>query len=243
MGAGFIVPKKSVLVVTQGPRRPHRLRLGNSRAPGGGGDPTSSITDRPACSSFPLRSASAPPRPPGDPELIVRDRRSYRYRAVRDWRHPEHGPCLRRPEPAYFRVTHPDGIDPGPPEYLQIQEFEAAILAARPPPASPSEGHRLRFVCADCRTQPPPKAGCSCRTSAVSASSRLATCNGSRSSRRRPDLPNRTGESRLRAQSGGTTSTYRPAPSSRPRASRARTGDLLGAIQALSQLSYSPAQS
>ena len=57
-------------------------------------------------------------------------------------------------------MTHPDGIDPNPPEYLQIQEFEAAILAAHVlPPASPSEGHRLRFVCADRRTQPPPKGG------------------------------------------------------------------------------------
>ena len=98
-------------------------------------------------------------RRPGADRL--RDRRSYRYES-----RPGTGgiqntvPVIRRPEPAYFRVTHPDGIDPGPPEYLQIQEFEAAILAARVlPPASPSEGHRLRFVCADCRTQPPPKGG------------------------------------------------------------------------------------
>jgi hypothetical protein len=73
--------------------------------------------------------------------------------------------------PALPRLTYPfrtleplDGIDPNPPEYLQVQEFQAAILAAREDPGCvssvPTAEHSRR-----------PKAGCSCRTSAVSASS------------------------------------------------------------------------
>ena len=101
-------------------------------------------------------------RPAGDPELIVFGTAG---RSVTESRPGTGGivntvTVTRRPEPAYFQVAHPDGIDPNPPEYLQMQEFQAAILAARIlPPASLSEPHRLRVVCGDRRTQPPPKGG------------------------------------------------------------------------------------
>jgi hypothetical protein len=64
-------------------------------------------------------------------------------------------PTPKRPEPAFWRVTHPEGIEPGQPQFCQMQEFEATMVAARILPAAGSGGRpRLRFVCADRRMQP-----------------------------------------------------------------------------------------
>jgi hypothetical protein len=64
-------------------------------------------------------------------------------------------PIPRRPEPAFWRVSHPEGIAPGQPEFCQMQEFQAWMVAARIlPPAEAGGRPRLRFVCADRRGQP-----------------------------------------------------------------------------------------
>ena len=183
MGAGFIVPKKSVLVVT---RWTAQGLIDYAWATAGRQEARwrpNQLDYRPAGvlllpAKERLFRRPRDHRRPGADRL--RDRRSYRYRAVpgleasrtRSLSYGGPSPC--------FRVTHPDGIDPGPPEYLQIQEFEAAILAARVlrRPRRLKATACVSYVPTVARSRRP-RAGCSCRTSAVSASSRLATCNGS----------------------------------------------------------------
>ena len=61
----------------------------------------------------------------------------------------------RRAEPAFFRISHPGGVDPTPPQFLQMQEFKAEVVAGRILPGAPPSGRpRLRLVCADRRSQP-----------------------------------------------------------------------------------------
>jgi hypothetical protein len=56
-------------------------------------------------------------------------------------------PEPRRPEPAFWRVTHPEGIEAGQPQFCQMQEFEAMTVAARILPAAESGG---RPACDSC---------------------------------------------------------------------------------------------
>jgi hypothetical protein len=94
----------------------------------------------------------------GNPELVVYGTAGRTETETRPGRAPR--TVIRRPEPVHFRVTHPDGIAPRAPEYFQMQEFSARVLAGRIiRPASPSRPARLRVVCADPRGQPRPRNG------------------------------------------------------------------------------------